>query len=295
MPDSEIDVPVQRSRFYGVLKRESNDLRGCPEQFGRDRAAFRGNVVAMQAATLNCLMCGAPSRSDAAKCEHCGARLATVACPSCFGMIFQGSRFCPHCGTGVETTGPRKTELPCPSCKKKTLERKELGETAVNECPDCHGLWIGVECFERLCADREKQSAVLGMPGEAAAPGRANLDLKVRYVPCPVCEALMHRMNFAKCSGVIIDVCKGHGSWFDRDELRHIVEFIHAGGLDQAREKEKREAEAAMRRLETARREAAMDQAWQGGRYRRGYGGGFEVDEYDLISMAGSLLRGLLR
>ena len=48
-----------------------------------------------------------------------------------------------------------------------------------------------------------------------------------------------NRINFAKCSGVIVDVCKGHGTWFDRDELTRIVEFIRGGGLDAARAKER--------------------------------------------------------
>jgi len=49
----------------------------------------------------------------------------------------------------------------------------------------------------------------------------------------------MNRMNFARCSGVIVDVCKQHGTWFDRDELSRIVEFIRGGGLNAARAKEK--------------------------------------------------------
>ena len=51
----------------------------------------------------------------------------------------------------------------------------------------------------------------------------------------------MNRINFARCSGVIVDVCKGHGTWFDRDELRAIVEFVRGGGLELSREREKSE------------------------------------------------------
>jgi hypothetical protein len=51
----------------------------------------------------------------------------------------------------------------------------------------------------------------------------------------------MNRMKFARCSGVIVDVCKQHGTWFDRDELSCIVEFIHGGGLNASRAKEKLE------------------------------------------------------
>jgi len=62
-------------------------------------------------------------------------------------------------------------------------------------------------------------------------------------------ETLNCPKNFARCSGVIVDICKGHGTWFDRDELSRIVEFIRAGGLEMARTKEKVELEEERRRL----------------------------------------------
>lgn len=117
-----------------------------------------------------------------------------------------------------------------------------LGGSAMRECGTCGGLWLEVAAFEKICADREHQAAVLGLAspvtGHRMDPGS---DIKVRYFPCPQCGQLMNRMNFARCSGVIIDVCRGHGTWFDRDELRGIIEFIRGGGLQLSRQKEKRE------------------------------------------------------
>jgi Zn-finger nucleic acid-binding protein len=45
----------------------------------------------------------------------------------------------------------------------------------------------------------------------------------------------MNRANFSDRSGIIIDVCRGHGTWFDREELRRVVEFIRAGGVEATR------------------------------------------------------------
>ena len=59
----------------------------------------------------------------------------------------------------------------------------------------------------------------------------------------------MNRVNFAHCSGVVVDVCQGHGSWFDRDELRRIIEFIRRGGLIIARTREIDELKAEKSRL----------------------------------------------
>jgi Zn-finger nucleic acid-binding protein len=138
------------------------------------------------------------------------------------------------------------------------MQAVAIGSTTVRECERCSGLWIDVPSFEKICADREQQAAVLG----AASPvprGEVSENRKIRYAPCPECGQLMNRINFARCSGVIVDICKGHGSWFDRDELTRIVEFIRAGGLDAARAKEK----AA---IEEERRQLRLDQLSADGR-----------------------------
>jgi Zn-finger nucleic acid-binding protein len=129
-----------------------------------------------------------------------------------------------------------------------------IGTTAVRECFKCGGLWLDVASFEYICANREQQSAVLGGAFPAPTHPAADAANKVRYVPCPECSQLMNRINFARCSGVIVDVCKGHGTWFDRDELSRIVEFIRGGGLEAARNKEKAQLEEARRELEAERR-----------------------------------------
>ena len=191
----------------------------------------------MQAETLNCPNCGAASSTDAPLCQFCQSRLATVACPSCFAMMFIGSKHCPRCGAAaaipeVADAKDRK----CPRCRGEMV-LVTIGSTAVLECERCLGLWLDVPSFEKICADREQQSAVLGAASHATSA--AQEISKVKYVPCPECSQLMNRLNFARCSGVIVDVCKQHGTWFDRDELSRIVEFISDGGLNASRAKEK--------------------------------------------------------
>jgi Zn-finger nucleic acid-binding protein len=184
-------------------------------------------------------MCGAAVISDASQCEHCGARLATVACPKCFGMMFIGEKFCPHCGAKAdreESAAPAQSEN-CPRCKT-TLEAVVSGGSNLRECPHCEGVWTDTETLRKICADQEEQSAVLGMASHLPATEGLPVETQIRYLPCPVCAQLMNRVNFANCSNVIVDVCRSHGTWFDRDELRRIMEFIHAGGLEKARARE---------------------------------------------------------
>jgi Zn-finger nucleic acid-binding protein len=111
-------------------------------------------------------------------------------------------------------------------------------------------LWVEVAAFKRICTDREQHSAVLGVASPMTPKSVFGEELpKAVYVPCPQCGQLMNRINFAHCSGVIVDVCRPHGTWFDRDELRKIVEFIHDGGLEHSRQKEKLEIEVEREKL----------------------------------------------
>src|SRR5260221_8443341 len=81
---------------------------------------------------------------------------------------------------------------------------------------------------------------------------------KIRYVPCPDCKQLMNRSNFAHSSGVIIDICKQHGVWFDAEELPKIIEFIQKGGMNIAREREIKELQDERSRLRDERRKTGM-------------------------------------
>lgn len=198
----------------------------------------------MNAETLNCPTCGAATSSAATHCSFCDARLATVACPHCFAMMFVGSLHCSRCGAKVERTENIEAEgRRCPRCRV-LMEAIAVGSARLRECKRCDGMWVDVESFERITSEREEQAAVLGTASQVLKrTGERDEPDKVRYVPCPECGQLMNRVNFARCSGVVVDVCKGHGTWFDRDELQGIVEFIRSGGLESARAREKRELE----------------------------------------------------
>lgn len=198
-------------------------------------------------------MCGAAAASDSSRCEHCGARLATVACPSCFGMMFVGAKFCSHCGAAAARTElPTETHEFCPRCHVE-MQAVLVGKTHLEECPKCEGIWADAATLQQICADREEQAAVLGMPSAQTAEA-APVEEQIHYIPCPVCQDLMNRVNFSRCSGVVVNVCNKHGTWFDKDQLRRIVEFIRAGGMDKARSEEIRE----LQQKQQAAREAAV-------------------------------------
>ena len=46
----------------------------------------------------------------------------------------------------------------------------------------------------------------------------------------------MVHQNFEHRSGVIVDVCRKHGIWFDANKLTQLLDWIRAGGLEEARQ-----------------------------------------------------------
>ncbi len=191
----------------------------------------------MKVKALNCPNCGASVADKSIHCNHCNSRLKTMSCSSCFGTIFEGNKFCPLCGSKAVESNilADKKAGDCPRCKKK-MQLIEIEGIELNECEKCEGVWTDIETFETICANRENQSAVLKKFDEILHHPKP---IKVQYVPCPTCSHLMNRSNFAKVSGVVIDTCKGHGVWFDAEELPKIIEFIRKGGMEYSRQKEK--------------------------------------------------------
>ncbi len=199
---------------------------------------------------FNCPNCGAAAGPDSVSCVYCGSSLATRVCASCFGAVSVGMHHCPWCGAGTESGKPAAPAVhKCPRCAIN-LRAVKVGGHEMSECTSCGGLWVGKEAVQQICTREEEQEAVLGFELPADSGGAAKDSGHARvYVPCPECGQLMNRMQFAGCSGVIVDWCKKDGTWFDRQELHQIVRFIRDGGLKKSREREKRMIEDERSRL----------------------------------------------
>ena len=201
----------------------------------------------MDAAALTCPQCGAAASPDAIECSFCHARLATTACPSCFGLVFVGSKHCQHCGAAITAVQAQTSALHCPrGCG--TLRQLTLGGVGLSECEHCSGVWLAQPAFQKLCAEEERRAVFLGAESQRRRTPATGVPT-VRYVPCPICAKLMNRINFGKRSGIVVDSCAKHGTWFDADELRRVVEFVRDGGLDRARAIEKEQLEDERRRM----------------------------------------------
>jgi Zn-finger nucleic acid-binding protein len=149
--------------------------------------------------------------------------------------MFAGMQFCPHCGVkadrSLEESG--KT-LPCPGCQA-SMQGVRVGSTPMYECGSCAGIWLDAPTFTQLCQDREQRGAVAATIGPALVGVVPTAGGRVRYVRCPVCKNMLNRENFGRQSGVIVDVCKNDGVWFERGELHSVLTFVDSGGLERAR------------------------------------------------------------
>ena len=189
-------------------------------------------------AAYNCPNCGAAATPDSPSCRYCGSPLAVQMCPSCYGAVSIGMRHCPHCGSEVASSrSEQKGSLKCPRCERD-LFSQTVGRHSLQVCIQCGGLWVSKNAFQEICTHEEEQEAVLAFKVEPSVQSLPNAPGSHRaYIPCPECKKLMNHKNFSG-SGVVLDWCRSHGSWFDRQELQRIVTFIKQGGLRKARERE---------------------------------------------------------
>ena len=200
---------------------------------------------------LHCPNCGGPAAPGQAACVYCHAVLATVSCPKCFALMFEGAAYCPSCGSRRARTDGVPARASCPGCRTQMAEIA-VGDTSMLECPRCRGTWVDAPTFEHICASHEAQAAVI----HHTAPAPAQASVEFSYRKCVACGTMMNRLNFGRLSGTVVDVCRGHGTFLDAGELHAIVRFIQGGGLDRARQRQiedLKEQERQLRAAQTAR------------------------------------------
>lgn len=184
---------------------------------------------------LECGRCAAPVATSDEECGHCGAalserdrRLASL-CPSCFSRIESDSRHCRACGVAIQpqALSPIPDGRNCPRCESE-LRIRMLEQGSVIECEGCEGLWVENRTFLRICRDA-REGAIPRAEPAATPPTLASSGEGMRYIPCLLCGELMFRRQFTdggRPSRVVVDRCRDHGTWLDRDELERVLSFL---------------------------------------------------------------------
>ncbi len=206
-----------------------------------------------EALTFNCSVCGAPAHGGDFSCRYCGAGIATVRCSRCFQMNMAHAQHCSGCGVElgliVESALQDRT---CCDCHSPLEVMVEPAGSLLN-CRKCGGQFVEHALLRSLLEAHEPLGQAFP-DSPYQRPSKA-LAERVHYRPCSVCEQRMNRRNFGGASGVIVDVCARHGTWFDAGELPQVLAFVKSGGLirERAREQERqREARAHERERQRA-------------------------------------------
>ena len=120
----------------------------------------------------------------------------------------------------------------CPRCANQELDAFSNGDGVIFDCGHCGGQFVSAEVLHAMVSRHEK--ANIDAPHRYRAGNPYNEPVK--YIRCPFCGDLMLRHNFGKVSGIIVDGCAKHGTWFDVGELARILAFVSDGGMQRAAE-----------------------------------------------------------
>jgi Zn-finger nucleic acid-binding protein len=130
-----------------------------------------------------------------------------------------GPRFAPAVGPSLPSAPPRYS---CPRCGGPVYTG-HAADAAIDGCVACGGVWIDNATAQRLLNSHELNTRLLADSfSRMARHGHDPLPL----VRCPVCAEVLERIVVVPAGGVAIDVCRTHGTWFDRDELRRVADAL---------------------------------------------------------------------
>jgi Zn-finger nucleic acid-binding protein len=132
------------------------------------------------------------------------------------------ARFCVECGIAIEpqALAALPTGARCPRCSS-SLRFRMLDEGALIECGACQGVWLDAPTFERFC-----EKAAARPPEPPPLRSRWPDPYPVRYLPCVICGQFMTRRQHPLGSGIIVDLCRGHGVWLDSGEMERLVSAL---------------------------------------------------------------------
>jgi len=147
-----------------------------------------------------------------------------------------------HCsGCGVELGLIVESALQASQCCDCHAPLELIAETAGSllNCRKCGGQFVEHALLRALLESHEQTGQAFA-DAPYQRPAKASIE-RVHYRPCAVCQQRMNRKNFGGASGVIVDVCARHGTWFDAGELPQVLAFVKSGGLvrERAREQER--------------------------------------------------------
>jgi Zn-finger nucleic acid-binding protein len=107
--------------------------------------------------------------------------------------------------------------MDCTICKNPMITA-ELENVEIDFCSGCGGIWLDAGELEGLLADDAKaRQAVASLVPVQNCPEQPR--------KCPLCRTNMDKVNAGAGPNItLLDRCPGHGLWFDRGELKQVLE-----------------------------------------------------------------------
>ena len=106
----------------------------------------------------------------------------------------------------------------CANCKNPMITA-ELENVEIDFCSGCGGVWLDAGELESLLTDEAQSRHLLASfvaAGQSTEAGRQ----------CPICRKAMEKVYAGPMDkAILLDRCpRGHGLWFDRGELKQVLE-----------------------------------------------------------------------
>lgn len=132
-----------------------------------------------------------------------------------------------------------------------SLTHLELAGGHFHVCASCAGIFVENGTVNAAFDGGPLTSALIERATKLDAERTVQVDgTRVTYLSCPACAMSMARRNFERVSGIMVDACAKHGTWFDGGEVVRVSAFLGSGGLDKKERFEAREAETLERERE---------------------------------------------
>jgi Zn-finger nucleic acid-binding protein len=107
----------------------------------------------------------------------------------------------------------------CVACNEPMVVL-ELNEVEIDHCLSCGGIWLDAGEIELLLSDSSEAAALMTQ----VTRGR---NRQAGKRPCPICNKKMDVVSVGAEREVEIDLCRrNHGIWFDRGELKEVLEIF---------------------------------------------------------------------
>jgi len=112
--------------------------------------------------------------------------------------------------------------LRCPACDSPMIVL-ELDDVEIDHCLECEGIWLDGGELDILLENSSAREGFL-------SSFRLDETTKEKPRKCPICDKKMEKVLYSGSKTIRIDRCRRNdGIWFDKGELREILEEASYG------------------------------------------------------------------